>query len=253
MAGVRSFVKRHPVESGLSIYVLEILLVAGLILWPGLPGTPLYLAVLFLECLAAIGVVAALGWWKLAGITYRPSLRSLAPYLSLIPLVITLPMLLVVAGMTTDTLTIIIVVGSSLLIGITEETLFRGVILRALLPNGVVRAALVSTALFTAAHLLNLMYGFNLTSLAIQMAIAAFVGFSFAALKLKTGTILPLIFVHALIDTVSSLTTLGQLTPAVLAVFILIGLELVGTAVYGYRLLRPRDAAVARATAEGVV
>jgi uncharacterized protein len=253
MASVRSFVKRHPVASSLSIYVLEVLLVLALIMQPSLPGTPLYLGVLVLECLAAIGIVAALGWWKLAGLTYRPNLRALVPYLSLIPMAITLPALMVFAGATTDSLTIIIVVFSALMIGITEETLFRGVILHALLPKGVLRAALVSTALFTAAHLINLIYGADLTYIGIQMAIAAFIGFWFAALKLKTGTILPLVLMHALIDTVSSLTNLTEWTPMVLGIVILIGLELVGSAVYGAWLLRSRRDSLARPVSKATV
>jgi uncharacterized protein len=246
MASVRSFVKRHPVASSLLVYTLEILLVLALILQPGLPSTLLYLGVLVLECLAAIGIVAALGWWKLAGLTYRPNLRSLAPYLALVPLAITLPALMVFAGAITDSLTIVIVVFSALMVGITEETLFRGVILQALLAKGVMRAALVSTAVFMAAHLINLLYGADLTYIGIQMAIAAFVGFSFAALKLKTGTIWPLILMHALIDTVSGLTTLTEWTPTVLGVLSLLGLELVGGAVYGAWLLRQRKESPAR-------
>lgn len=246
MASVRSFVKRHPVVSSLAVYVLEVLLVVALIMQPGLPQTPLYLGVLALECLAAVGIVGALGWWSVTGITSRPNMRSLVPYLSLIPMVVTLPALLVFAGPSTvDSLTIIIVVFSALMIGITEETLFRGVILQALLPSGVLRAALVSTALFTAAHLLNLMYGADLVSIGIQMAIAAFVGFWFAALKLRTGTILPIVLMHALIDIVSTLVNLTQLTPTVLGVLILLGLELIGAAIYGYRLLRAKKGAVA--------
>ena len=95
------------------------------------------------------------------------------------------------------------------LIGFVEEVFFRGLILRALAPRGLWRAAIVSSVLFGLAHSLNVLSGANPLATLLQVGYALAIGFGFAAVTLRTGTIWPLVLIHALIDFASFRVTNG--------------------------------------------
>jgi CAAX protease family protein len=91
----------------------------------------------------------------------------------------------------------------ALLVGFVEETYFRGMILRALLAKGPWLAAIVSSVLFGGLHLLHLIEGQNLVATLTQAAWATALGFLFAAVALRTQSILPLIVIHGLTDSIA--------------------------------------------------
>ena len=95
------------------------------------------------------------------------------------------------------------------LLGFVEEVFFRGLILRALAPHGLWRAALVSAVLFGVAHALNALSGANPFAIALQIGYALAIGFGFAAVTLRTGILWPLVLIHALIDFASFLVSDG--------------------------------------------
>ena len=86
------------------------------------------------------------------------------------------------------------------LIGFVEEVFFRGLILRAIAPLGLWRAATISSVIFGVAHSLNILSGSNPVSTLLQIGYALAIGFAFAAVTLRTGVIWPLVIIHALID-----------------------------------------------------
>jgi membrane protease YdiL (CAAX protease family) len=115
-----------------------------------------------------------------------------------------------------------------LLTGFREETLYRGIILRVLLPKGTLRAALISAVLFGLAHFSNLLVRSNPAIVAAQ-AVGAFCdGFGFAALRLRTNTIWFLIVLHAIHDLLLQLTNLPAipLDVAQVTVLLFIGIYL---------------------------
>ena len=86
----------------------------------------------------------------------------------------------------------------ALLSGFVEETLFRGLMLRALRPTGVWRASIITALLFGAMHILNVLSVSSLAPALLQVGYASAIGFCYAALVIRTGTIWPLILAHFL-------------------------------------------------------
>ena len=79
-----------------------------------------------------------------------------------------------------------------------EEAVFRGLVLRTLLPQGLLRAAVLSSMIFAVVHLLNLAGGANLAATILQVIVAFLMGLAFVAPLAITRNIWPLIFIHAL-------------------------------------------------------
>ncbi len=114
-----------------------------------------------------------------------------------------------------------------------EETLYRGVAWRALSPTGLLRAT-VATALLSGV----LRFGGTLLSgpwpEALQAAVlAACGGFTYAALRWRTGSIWPVVLLHAALGCAYALYSPGA--PLFLAVLLL---STLGFVLYGLFLLR---------------
>jgi membrane protease YdiL (CAAX protease family) len=93
--------------------------------------------------------------------------------------------LLAVAGFTT------------LLVGLGEETMYRGIVLHAFLTTNRVRfAMLVSAIAFSLLHAVNVFGGVSLLSVPAQLIMTFLLGFFFAPLMLKLNNILPLMIFH---------------------------------------------------------
>ena len=103
------------------------------------------------------------------------------------------------------TLTILFV---SLKAGIKEEVVFRGVIISTLMRqwkdrNLFRQAALVSGIVFGLIHAANIFAGADPLQTLFQVIGSVSVGFIFAAVYLRTGSILPCMFYHALHDIIA--------------------------------------------------
>lgn len=112
------------------------------------------------------------------------------------------------------------------LVGFVEEGLYRGLFMKWLLPRGVMTAVLVSSVAFALTHALNLLGGQSLTTTALQIVFSLLFGVVAALLRLRAGSLLPLMLWHAAFDLVSFLGTakhenlgLLALNIAVLAVY----------------------------------
>ncbi|HTY14403.1 MAG TPA: CPBP family intramembrane glutamic endopeptidase [Methanoregulaceae archaeon] len=160
--------------------------------------------------LAAIGILLLyrLGWFREAG--YANIIKARHLPLLVLPLIVAL--LSFSEGITvTAPLSVVGFALFALLIGFCEETYFRGLMLTGLFPVGVYRAVLVSSFLFAAPHLLNISAGLWDPSFAAADTIAAFgIGVTFAALRIRTGSIWPSIGLHALTD-FSALLAIGTI------------------------------------------
>jgi uncharacterized protein len=204
-----------------------------------LSGQPAIVQVAIADgALAIIGIVLlrSLGWWKKAGYTRFIRLPDLP--LFLLPVIVAL---LSLSGgiVVTAPAWIVGFALFSLLIGFTEETFFRGLMLTGLLPRGVYRAVFISSIIFAALHLLNVLTGLWNPLFTLADTVAAFgIGITFAALRVRTGSIWPLIGIHALID-FCALLALGSLdvtaqSPESLVISVFVGMLLTG---YGLFLL----------------
>ncbi len=96
--------------------------------------------------------------------------------------------------------------------GIFEEICVRGVILAILLKKLKERPAiLISSALFGLGHLVRIVLGSPLTDELIVMSYTFMGGIFWAYIVIKTGSLIPSILLHVLIDATAFILTPGQL------------------------------------------
>jgi uncharacterized protein len=126
-----------------------------------------------------------------------------------------------------------LVVVTTILVGISEEVMFRGVVLRAMLEiTGQGRAIILSALCFSVLHGVNLLAGQSLENTVVQMLLTFVFGLAFGALLLRLGSLVPLILFHAAWD---MLLFLGGLYGAELGPISLVGVAanaLVGLALW---------------------
>ena len=90
---------------------------------------------------------------------------------------------------------------TTLLVGVVEETMYRGIVLHAFLTTHPVRWAMLVRAIgFSLLHAVNVFGGVPLLSSPMQLIMTFLFGFFFAPLMLKLNNILPLIIFHWLWD-----------------------------------------------------
>lgn len=207
---LRLLIARHPYITALFflVYWLALLLASSRLLSPIYYAThmPLLLYQMFGEALLALIVilpVALLGWWPEVGLARGVNGRGIL--LCLLPaLLIVGPVLLALPAVVGNATTLVLVVSLvlSLLVGFAEEGMFRGVILRSLLPKGIWPAVLLSTLCFASVHLTNLLGGASWGYVFDQLILTVGIGVLFAALRLRTGSLWPGILLHAARDIV---------------------------------------------------
>jgi hypothetical protein len=202
----------------LTVLVLEVVFDAFVILgalamtklFPGLPGYSVRglsqsLILVLIATAALLALVATLRWWTLAGFTPRSRWRELRLYW--------LPVVLLfvpfVGGVRMPPLSAIgLLVVAYAATAVFEEGMWRGVMLGLLRPTGVWRAVLISSLLFGLGHLGNTALRGMSFLIVLQAFGAAIQGIGFAALRLRTNTIWPLIIIHGLHDLSLQMSTL---------------------------------------------
>ena len=210
---MKAFAVRYPFLFGILVSL------AGTwgTLWPlcihGLPQNVQILLFRATGCLFAVLLLTALAWWREAGFVPIRSWRILIPYTPLILVVLLIVVLMVVipGSQVRDRALILFGAISFLAGGFVEEALFRGVVLRAFLPRGLMKASLLSATVFSLAHLGNLLLGQDLIATMLQLVRAFLLGFAFVALLAYTRNIWPLVILHAAINFSSFLGT-GSIT-----------------------------------------
>jgi len=169
-------------------------------------------------------VVAALGWWKSCGFIMKFHKGGLK--FVLVPFVFTLGILGVAAimalgkGETLVTLvggkSLAVLVAMTLLVGLFEETLFRGVVFMGWEKRyGPILALVVSSLVFGLFHFVNWATGQPFEETLRQVTHAGLVGFMYGALRLRIGSILPVIILHGFWD--ATITIMGSTTAAMTA------------------------------------
>ena len=235
-----SFTSLHPYRSsiGFLLIVVAVVVSVGMINRLFLMGTLVQVALGdLILAMTGILLLTRLDWWEKAG--YTTGIRLEHVPLIILPLAFALLSLGTGIQVTAPT-AILAFAALTLIVGFAEETFFRGLILTTLLPTGAVRAVVLSSVLFAAPHLLNILGGLWDPAFTVVDSIAAFgLGVTFAAIRLRTGSIWPGIGIHAFFD-FTSLLALGGITvttqsPQSLVTSVCIGIVFV---VYGLILLR---------------
>lgn len=87
------------------------------------------------------------------------------------------------------------------LVGFSEEMIYRGIALPALLEtNSKVKAILLSSLLFASLHAVNVLGGMPVYAMVVQLVSTFLVGITFTCIALELKTIAPLIIFHGLWD-----------------------------------------------------
>lgn len=107
---------------------------------------------------------------------------------------------------------LIIAMLSMALVGYLEEIIFRGFLFKALLESNSEKVAIIISAVtFGIGHLLNLLSGQATLETVIQVIYAIVWGFVFTFVFYKSGSLLPCIIAHSLIDVFSKVAAANEL------------------------------------------
>lgn len=208
-----------------------------------LPTAVVELAAEVVLAVLAVVVVTRMHWWRRVGFGKLAALQDLR--LFWVPLFPVLPALpAAVAALNgrdvhngLADLGLWLAIAAS--VGFVEEVAFRGLILRALAPRGVLLAAVVSSVLFGLMRAVNLLIAADLGATVIQVGYATAMGFAFAAVALRTGVIWPLVAIHALMGAVGFVAAGGTTTTGVAGTDVLLSaVYAVMFTVYGVLVLR---------------
>lgn len=95
---------------------------------------------------------------------------------------------------------------SMVFVGFLEEVIFRGMLFRAMCRTNVKAAFIVTSLTFGAGHIVNLVNnsGQSVTETLAQIAYACAIGFAFAAVAYFSGSIIPCIITHIVINSLST-------------------------------------------------
>lgn len=104
----------------------------------------------------------------------------------------------------------LIAVTAMALSGIAEELIFRGLLFRAIEKDNVKHAVIITSITFGIGHIVNLFTGEQTLETLLQVCYAIAIGFAFAMTFLKSGSILPCIFAHSLINTTAEISGEGN-------------------------------------------
>lgn len=218
-----SYSKKHPIISIILIEVIFLLVVfiAGAIatIKQLSYNTPILIS--FIP--TALFLLFYFSWkrkWTYYG--FKREMKR-ANWILYLPLLIIL-IVLCLQGFSSQPLeTIIFYVGFAILIGFVEESIYRGIMIKILLPRGILPAILTSSILFSVTHMLNLLSGQSLGQTGLQLAYSFLIGIVLAQLFIKTGNILPLILFHSLHNLIQFLGSGGSSTTLDTIVIIILG------------------------------
>ncbi len=108
--------------------------------------------------------------------------------------------------------------------GILEELIFRGLLFKAMSRNDQKAAVIVGSLTFGMGHIVNLLSGAPVPETLLQIAYATAIGYLFIIIFLKSGSIVPCIIAHCVINGMSAFGrdagTLLNIITAVLLVII---------------------------------
>lgn len=88
-------------------------------------------------------------------------------------------------------------------VGYVEEIIFRGLLYKAIEKTSVKQAIIISAVTFGSGHIINLLTGQGSVSTFLQMIYAIAIGFAFVMIFYRSGSLIPCIVTHSLINMTS--------------------------------------------------
>lgn len=250
---MNSIIERRPLTFtlGICVGVVGLAVVSRLVLVPLFPQLTIHgigLVLNWLFVAFSIALVAWLGWWDEIRLTAPVNRRALVYLLPLGAIVflpvffgMAVPEVALVEGETLSTWATValIVVGVALGAALSEELLYRGVLLRALEPRGRLYAGVVTATVFGLTHVSQIVLGAPAVEWLVTMLLIVPTGVGLAAVAFRLESLWPLIVWHFAVDS----TALHAASMPTAYIAILIGLTVLVGAM-GVWLLRQDDRAV---------
>lgn len=205
-----SFSKKHPIKSIILIEVsfLLVVFIAGAIATIKQLSYNSPILISFIP--TALVLIIYFTWkrkWTYFGFKRELTRTNWIPYLPLLVILI----VLCLQGFSSQPLkTIIFYVGFAILVGFVEESIYRGIMIKILLPLGILPAILTSSTLFSVTHMLNLLSGQSMGQTGLQLVYSLLIGIVLAQLFIRTGNIYPLILFHSLHNLIQFLGSGGS-------------------------------------------
>ncbi len=253
--------KRFGRTSPSTRYLLLVGITFGLIVVTGLTGTVAYLAGLtgyaplglaFAPIAAALAIALSVRHsWAALGLTAprRPLSWGAIVLAALLPL----GGIALSSGVQISPFAIIGFAILAILVGFVEETLFRGVLLRAFAPSGVVPATVVTAVAFALAHTVTAISpDANAATVARTVVFAFAFGVAAALMTTWTASILPAILLHATFDFVGFIfTPRSAVQTDAVSILVCVALVVVLTVTMASAARRLRTPAAAQHPANG--
>lgn len=196
--GKKILLRKHPIKSIILIEVsfLLVVFIAGAI--ASIKQLSHYSPILISFIPTTLVLIVYFTWKrKWASFGFKPVLPT-KNWLYYLPLLAILIVLCFQGVNHTPIETIAFYVGFSALVGFVEESIYRGIIIKILLPLGILPAILTSSLLFSLTHFLNLLSGQSMGQTVLQLVYALLIGIVLAQLFIINGSIYPLILFHTL-------------------------------------------------------
>jgi membrane protease YdiL (CAAX protease family) len=200
MRFIRRFAEDRPFWFVVVLAIFQPVMAVPFVAYVKLTGssiTPLQLIIPTIQSIFILWFIWAMGWWRVSGLNSKVRNAHLLIYPALAHFV---PALLY-GSVTISAGWILFYFLALLTTGISEEGFARGVAVPVLLKYGKWAAVLIAAAVFSAGHLTNALLE-NFTALQWLDKFSITFGFAvlYGALFLRTGNLLPLIFLHTIED-----------------------------------------------------
>jgi len=159
-------------------------------------------------------VIAAFFKWDKLGLNLPTSVRSLSVIgLPVLYIVIFLSFAFVSGLPAIQVVTYVLI--NALLVGISEELMFRGIIFKGALSQFTVwKAIWITSIIFGAIHAFNAFVTGDMSAALAQAIIATMSGIWFLAIRIQTRSLVPVMIIHGLWDFSIFMFNYGPATPA---------------------------------------
>ena len=144
-------------------------------------------------------VVAYKKWWQTTGM----AMGNIAPNLRLLAFPAIIILIMIMMGFTSGVATnvIVIILVNSLLVGVSEELMMRGILFHGIsFTQSLMRTVVITAVLFGAMHAMNGFLTGNFSTAIMQAVMAIGFGVWIGALRVRLNSIFPVMLLHGLWD-----------------------------------------------------
>lgn len=129
-----------------------------------------------------------------------------------------------------------VIVLTMLLVGFVEEIILRGFLFRAIADKNLKSAVIISSVTFGLGHIVNLLTSASVLETLLQIAYATSIGFLFTLFFVKSGSLVPCIVTHGIVNALSAFAAPGNSVDHSVQAAILFTLS-IGYAIYLWKAI----------------